>query len=59
MDFQKIRYNNNYYAVIKLRYKKSKLPIVIDWQDFGIIKNLNKTWKCNKYGFVSCIHHHN
>lgn len=56
MDFEKIRYKNKYYAIIKIKYKDLELPIVIDWQDFAIIRSLNKSWKCNKHGFISCSH---
>jgi hypothetical protein len=56
MDFKKIRYNNKFYAVIKLKYKNNKFPLLLDWQDFGAIDKLNKIWKCNKFGFISCHH---
>jgi hypothetical protein len=56
MKFEKVRYKNNHYAVIKIKYKNLNLPIVIDWKDFAIVRNLEKSWKCNKHGFISCTH---
>lgn len=59
MKFDKIRYNNKYYAVINIGYKDIDLPIVVDWQDFHIIRELGKSWKCNRSGFISCLHRSN
>ena len=60
MDYDKIRYKNKYYAVMRLRYKKKlDLPIVLDWDDFQKIHNMNKRWKCNNNGFIYCIHTYN
>jgi hypothetical protein len=59
LDYQRIRYKNNYYAVMDLQYKDINLPVIVDWDDFAKIKNLNKSWKCNKLGFVSCSHTYN
>ena len=59
LDYQRVRYRNNYYAVIDLKYKDINLPIVTDWDDFRKIRYLNKSWKCNKLGFVSCSHTYN
>jgi hypothetical protein len=56
MDYQKIKYKNSNYAVIKIKYKNLDLPILLDWEHFPKIKNLNKTWRCNKQGFISTIH---
>lgn len=55
-DFQRIRYNNNYYAVIRLKYNDTDIPAVVDWDDFQKIRYINKHWKCNSGGFVSCTH---
>jgi hypothetical protein len=56
LDYQKIRYKNTNYAVIPVHYKEHKLPTVIDWDDLPVIKKLNKNWKSNTYGFISCSH---
>ncbi len=59
MEYDKIRYKNNYYGVICVKYKNLDLPVVLDWNDMQVIRNLNKTWKCNNMGFASCSHTHN
>lgn len=56
MEYDRVRYQNKNYAVIKVRYKNIDLPVVIDWDDFNTIKNLDKSWKSNMYGFISCSH---
>ena len=56
LKFEKIRYKNNAYAVMDLQYKDLHLPIVTDWDDFQKLKDMKKSWKCNKYGFISCSH---
>lgn len=58
-DCQRIRYRNKYYAVVDINYKGSKIPIVLDWQDFKVINGLNRQWKSNKLGFASCNHEYN
>lgn len=56
MYIDKVRYKNKYYGVIKISYKDTELPLVIDWDDVRIIDNLNKRWRYSKNGFVSCNH---
>lgn len=59
LEYSKVRYRNKYYAVIRINYKELDLPTVIDFEDLYKIKNLNKNWRCNKLGFISCIHTYN
>ena len=59
VNYNKIRYKNKYYAVIPIMYKDAILPSILDWDDFRDIRNIKKTWKCNKQGFVSCSHTYN
>lgn len=59
LDFDKIRYKNKNYAVIKISYKDVELPTVVDWDDFVKIRKLKKSWKTNNMGFVSCKHTYN
>ena len=56
LEYQKIRYKNKYYAVINMNYREHDLPVIIDWKDLKRVKDLNKTWKVNKYGFAYCLH---
>ncbi|CAH6421667.1 Hypothetical protein KVN_LOCUS401 [uncultured virus] len=59
IEFKKIRYKNKFYAVIKLKIKKTSLPVVIDWEIFYKIKNILKSLKYHKNSFVSCIFNSN
>lgn len=54
--YRKISYNGKDYAVCKMNYKDYNLPITLDWNDYSKIKQLNKKWRCNQSGFVSCPH---
>ncbi len=56
LDYKKVRYQNKYYAVVTVKYKEHVLPVVVDWDDINIIKKLDKKWKSNQYGFISCSH---
>lgn len=56
LKFKKIRYKNKFYAVVNVKYKTFNVPVTLDWDDFRVISSLGKTWKCNKFGFVSCSH---
>lgn len=56
LDYDVVRYKNNNYAVICIKYKDMDLPTVIDYQDLRIIKKLKKNWRCNKNSFISCFH---
>jgi hypothetical protein len=59
LKYQKVKYKNKTYAVISIKYKENNLPSVIDWNDLSIVKKLDKRWKSNKYGFISCSHTYN
>jgi hypothetical protein len=59
LDYDKIRYKNKYYGVICVKYKNLDLPVIVNWGDLQVINNLNKDWRCNNLGFVSCSHTHN
>jgi len=48
-----ITFRGKKYAVIKISYKKAKLPLVLDWDDYKEVKKLDKNWKCHQNGFVS------
>ena len=56
LEYKKIRHLNRYYAVIKVDYKEHSLPVVIDWDDINVIRKLNKKWRSNQFGFISCSH---
>lgn len=56
MDYDKITYNGSTYAVIHIKYVDNVLPLVLDWGDLKAIKKLDKKWRYNKSGFVSCSH---
>lgn len=56
LSYKKIRHINSYYAVMKVDYKEHSLPVVVDWDDINIIKKLNKKWRSNQFGFISCSH---
>lgn len=55
----KVRCGRQDYAVINIPYKNMDVPCIIDWKDYSIIKKLDKPWKCNKYGSVSCAYIYN
>lgn len=56
MQHRKIVYNSKSYAVIPVKYDGIKMPLVLNWKDFRAIKKLNKKWKYNENGLVSCHH---
>ncbi len=56
MLHKKIIHNNKPYAVFDIEYRNTHFPVILDYADFSIINNLNKTWKCNPNGFISCTH---
>lgn len=55
---QRVRQGGKYYAVIEKRYKDMALPILMDWDDYQAVKNIEKAWKCHRNGFISCQHQH-
>ena len=56
MSVTKVIYNNKEYAVINVRYKKTNLPVVLDYEDYKNIKDLNKKWKYHNSGLICCSH---
>jgi len=56
LNYKLVEYKNKRFAVISIKYKDYKLPVTIDWNDLDIIKKQKVNWKCNKYGFISCLH---
>lgn len=57
-DHQRIRFKNKNYAVLKINNNNTH-PVVLDWDDFQKIRQINKNWKIDPNGFVSCIHTYN
>lgn len=56
LEFEKVKHNNKLYGVMNISYKDIDLPVIIDWCDLNVLKDLDKNWKSNKYGFISCSH---
>lgn len=56
MDYKKISYKKNKYAVVNINHNNIDYPLVLDWVDFKAIKKLNKKWKYGPSTFVSCYH---
>lgn len=56
MDENIIEYDNKKYGIIIVKYKNKDTPVVLDYNDYNYIKNLNKQWYINENGFVSCYH---
>jgi len=54
--FKKVTYNNENYAVIDIKFNDTEVPAVIDYKDIKYLKQLNKTWKCHRNGFLSTSH---
>jgi len=59
LNYTKVKYKNNNYAVIDINYRDTIIPSIINWEDFPFINSLNKTWKCNNNGFIYCTHTYN
>lgn len=55
----KVRYDNNYYAVFNTVFDGANIPVVMNWEDFNILKKIKKSWRCSNNGFISCSHTHN
>lgn len=58
LECKKVKYNNQNYAVVNMKYKDLNLPAVLDWDEYLSIKDIDKSWKCHKNGFISCQHRH-
>lgn len=55
-NYKIIKYEGDEYAIFKINYKEYSLPIILDVNDFSVIHKMNKNWRCNANGFVSCSH---
>lgn len=51
-----VEYNGKKYIVFKLIYNENIYPIIIDYDYFNDIKNLNKNWHINDKGIVITTH---
>lgn len=57
-EYDKILYKGKYYGVMCIKHKNIELPIVMNWEDFVIVNNIDKQWKYNGQ-FIFCIHEEN
>lgn len=55
-NYKKVSYEGKDYGLFSINYRDNNIPIVLDWDDFINIKNMNKNWRCNPSGFISCSH---
>jgi hypothetical protein len=53
---KKVSHNNKEYCIFTLKYKNKSVPVLLDWKDYNIVKNLNKKWYINENGSVVCQH---
>jgi hypothetical protein len=54
-----IDYKDKKYAIMGIKYKDYKLPIILDYDNYKKIEHLDKKWRCNKNGYVFCNHMYN
>ena len=50
--YYKINYEESDYAVCELAYNSKKVPMILDWDIFKKVKNLDRNWHINEKGFV-------
>lgn len=55
-DYIKINCNNDDYAVCRMNYKGQSVPILLDYEMYKNIKQLNKKWHINDKGSVVTTH---
>lgn len=55
-NYKHISYNGDKYGVLNIKYKDYSLPVIMDYDDYDLIKNMKKQWKCNNNGFIYCSH---
>lgn len=56
-DIKYLSHNNHKYVIFSVKYKnRTKLPGLLDYDDFLKISKLNKLWRCNDNGFIVCSH---
>jgi len=58
-NYKRLTLNGNDYVVFSIDFQDYSLPVVLDWDNFKTIKDMNKRWRCNQNGFVSCSHTYN
>jgi hypothetical protein len=57
MEHHKLITNGNKrYVVFEVKYKDYTIPSILDYGDFKTINKMNKNWRCNQNGFISCSH---
>lgn len=56
LSYDEVQHKNKKYIVLNVKYKDIDLPVLIDKQDLKTIKRIDKKWKSNTYGFISCSH---
>lgn len=56
MKYEIVKHDGKNYAVFDVKFKNYNLPIVLDYDDFKVVKGIGKNWRCNKYGAVCCSH---
>lgn len=54
-----IKYNNKIFGIIKVRYKKTFYPVLLDGKDYLEIRNLKKQFRVDQWGQVYCLHKYN
>ena len=59
MKYDIVKHKGGSYAVIKVKYKNLDVPVLIDIKDLKTVQKIDKPWKSNKYGFISCAHTYN
>lgn len=59
MKYDIVKHNGNSYGVIRVKYKNADIPIIVDISDIKTINRIDKPWKSNKHGFISCAHTYN
>lgn len=55
-SYKIVTYRKNRYAVIDIVKKGRKYPLVLDYADFKIVKDMNKKWSCGSYNHIFCRH---
>jgi hypothetical protein len=48
----KVVYNKKIYGILELLYKNIRCPILLDWDDYIYIQNINKNWILSNNGFI-------
>lgn len=59
VTFHEVMYNGKKYAIMHVLYDNLDVPVVLDYNDFNVIKCFNVKWKCNKNGIIYYINYKN